>query len=50
MPAMAFAEIAAPTVKTLTPHQEQMKTCSVDAKGKKGAERKAFMKPCSSNK
>jgi len=29
-----------------TPQQDKMKTCNVDAKGKKGDERKAFMKEC----
>jgi hypothetical protein len=40
------------TGKTLTPQQQKMKTCNADAKTKalKGAERKAFMKTCLSNK
>lgn len=29
-----------------TPQQDKMKTCNVEAKGKKGDERKAFMKEC----
>ncbi|MCB9072530.1 MAG: phosphate starvation-inducible protein PsiF [Bdellovibrionaceae bacterium] len=28
------------------PQQERMKTCNVEAKGKKGDERKEFMKSC----
>ncbi|MBE7567441.1 MULTISPECIES: PsiF family protein [Acidithiobacillus] len=49
-PALTFAETATHAVKPLTPHQERMKTCNADAKGKKGAERKAFMKSCLGNK
>ncbi|MFA7657736.1 PsiF family protein [Acidithiobacillus thiooxidans] len=45
-PALSFAETATHAVKPLTPHQERMKTCNADAKGKKGEERKAFMKSC----
>ncbi len=33
-----------------TEQQNKMKTCNADAKGKKGDERKAFMKECLSNK
>ncbi len=29
-----------------TPQQDKMKSCNVEAKGKKGDERKAFMKEC----
>jgi hypothetical protein len=29
-----------------TPQQDKMKTCNAEAKGKKGDERKAFMKDC----
>ena len=29
-----------------TPQQDKMKSCNVEAKGKKGEERKAFMKEC----
>jgi hypothetical protein len=38
--------------KTLTPQQQRMKDCNKEAKEKKlsGAERKAFMKECLSNK
>ncbi|MDP5008633.1 MAG: PsiF family protein [Glaciimonas sp.] len=32
-----------------TAQQDKMKTCNVDASGKKGDERKAFMKSCLSN-
>ncbi|WP_367182331.1 PsiF family protein [Acidithiobacillus sp.] len=48
--ALSFAETATHTVKFLTPHQERMKTCNADAKGKKGAERKTLMKSCLINK
>lgn len=33
-----------------TPQQDKMKTCNAEAKGKKGDERKAFMKECLSAK
>ena len=33
-----------------TAQQSKMKTCNMDAKDKKGDERKAFMKSCLSNK
>jgi hypothetical protein len=33
-----------------TPQQNKMKTCNADATGKKGDERKAFMKECLSAK
>ena len=33
-----------------TAQQSKMKTCNVDAKGKKGDERKTFMKECLSTK
>ena len=33
-----------------TPQQNKMKTCNADAAGKKGDERKAFMKECLSAK
>ena len=32
--------------KTLTPQQQRMKDCNVQAKGKKGEERRAFMSTC----
>jgi hypothetical protein len=34
----------------MTPQQEKMKSCNADATGKKGDERKAFMKTCLSAK
>nr|WP_301179170.1 PsiF family protein [Acidithiobacillus marinus] len=46
VPAVSLAETATHAVKPLTAHQERMKTCNADAKGKKGEERKAFMKSC----
>ena len=36
--------------KAKTPQQNKMKTCNVEAKDKKGDERKAFMKECLSAK
>ncbi|WP_414040604.1 PsiF family protein [Acidithiobacillus sp. M4-SHS-6] len=36
--------------KKLNSQQMRMKTCNVEAKGKKGTERKSFMKSCLSNK
>jgi len=36
--------------KTKTPQQTKMATCNTDATGKKGDERKAFMKECLSAK
>ena len=36
--------------KAKTPQQEKMATCNKDAEGKKGDERKAFMKSCLSAK
>jgi hypothetical protein len=48
--AMGAAHAADAPKKTLTPQQEKMKTCNAEAKGKKGDERKAFMKGCLSNK
>lgn len=35
-----------PAAGAKTAQQEKMKTCNTEAKGKKGAERKAFMKEC----
>ena len=34
------------SVQGQTAQQDKMKTCNADAKGKKGDERKAFMKEC----
>ena len=51
MSSFAFAaaqEKAAPAVKTA--QQTKMVTCNADATGKKGDERKAFMKECLSAK
>jgi hypothetical protein len=36
--------------KQRTPQQEKMAQCGKDSKGKKGEERKAFMKACLSSK
>ena len=61
-PAPAAAPVAAPKtavpVKTAAPEkatavqsqQDKMRTCNKQATGKKGAERKAFMKTCLSKK
>lgn len=40
----------APVAKAKTPQQIKMGQCNTDAKDKKGAERKAFMKECLSAK
>lgn len=42
--ALAATETAAPAAKTA--QQNKMVTCNADAAGKKGDERKAFMKTC----
>jgi psiF repeat len=42
----ASTAFAADAAKTLTPQQQRMKDCNVQAKGKKGDERKAFMSTC----
>jgi hypothetical protein len=51
---LAFALIApvmfAPAAMAQTAQQSKMTTCNKDAIGKKGDERKAFMKDCLSNK
>ena len=44
----ALAQDAAPAAKTA--QQNKMTTCNADAAGKKGDERKAFMKQCLSAK
>jgi hypothetical protein len=44
------ADAAMDTVKAPTAQQSKMKSCNVDAKDKKGDERKAFMKECLSAK
>ena len=48
----AWAKDAAEPSPARTAQREKMKTCNADAKaaGKKGAERKAFMKECLSAK
>jgi hypothetical protein len=40
----AFAADA--PARTLSPQQQRMKDCNVQAKGKKGEERRAFMSTC----
>jgi hypothetical protein len=49
---MAFMKTclsAAPAKPAPTAQQTKMKTCNADAAGKKGDERKAFMKTCLSS-
>ncbi len=46
----ALAQAPAAAEKKVTPQQEKMKACNAEAKGKKGDERKAFMKECLSAK
>lgn len=49
--AHAADDKAAPAAeKAPSAQQQRMKQCNVDAKGKKGDERKAFMKDCLSKK
>jgi hypothetical protein len=48
--AAAPAATPAPPAKAPTAQQDRMKTCNAEAAGKKGDERKAFMKTCLSNK
>lgn len=47
--ASLFAMVAAP-VAMATPQQDKMKACNTEATGKKGDERKSFMKECLSAK
>lgn len=47
---IALAQAPAAAEKKATPQQEKMKACNAEAKGKKGDERKAFMKECLSAK
>ncbi len=47
---VAHAADAPAAEKAPTAQQSKMKTCNADAKGKKGDERKAFMKECLSAK
>jgi psiF repeat-containing protein len=48
--AAVAADAASAPAKAHTPQQQKMKQCNADAKGKKGDERKAFMKECLSAK
>lgn len=45
-PLFAAALFAVAVGAQATPQQDKMKACNVEAKGKKGDERKAFMKEC----
>ena len=49
-PAAASADKAAPDAAEKTPQQNKMALCNKSAEGKKGDERKAFMKECLSAK
>ena len=49
LPLVATSALAADK-KELTPQQSKMASCNKDATGKKGDERKAFMKTCLSGK
>jgi hypothetical protein len=42
----AFAPVVVAQDKATTPQQQRMKDCNKEATGKKGDERKAFMKEC----
>lgn len=44
--AAMFAALATPAVHAANSQQEKMKACNAQAAGKKGDERKAFMKNC----
>lgn len=46
MSAASFAAPSAPAAPVKTAQQSKMVTCNADATGKKGDERKAFMKTC----
>jgi hypothetical protein len=46
----AAVKVDAPAVSAKVSQQEKMRTCSKQATGKKGDERKAFMKGCLSKK
>ena len=48
--ALSFGAANAATDKPKTPQQEKMASCNKDATGKKGDERKTFMKTCLSAK
>lgn len=43
-------KVAAPQPTAVVSQQDKMRNCNKEATGKKGAERKAFMKTCLSNK
>lgn len=43
---LLFAGLAVAPAVQATPQQERMKACNIEAKDKKGDERKAFMKQC----
>lgn len=47
---VATAPGAVPTQKVAMSQQDRMRTCNKQATGKKGPERKTFMKSCLSNK
>lgn len=47
---LSFGAAHSADAATKTPQQEKMATCNKDAKGKKGDERKTFMKECLSAK
>ena len=49
-PATPAASVAAPQKTAATSQQERMRDCNKQATGKKGAERKTFMKTCLSHK
>ena len=44
--AVASQFVLAPAALATTPQQQRMKDCNKEAEGKKGDERKAFMKEC----
>lgn len=46
MKKLILALALVPALALAGPQQERMKTCNAEAKGKKGDERKAFMKTC----
>ena len=46
VPSKPASTIAAPQKTAATSQQDRMRNCNKEATGKKGAERKAFMKTC----
>jgi hypothetical protein len=44
--AASLLSLGLATSAMATPQQDKMKSCNAEAKGKKGDERKAFMKSC----